>query len=244
MLILIKLLTTLLLPPFNSLILLGVAGFFRLFNHTKLSRYCTLLSITLLYLFSTPFFSQKLLQAVISQPHFTLDEYRQAQAIVVLGGGVRNSDELFNEVAIDKIPLERLRYAVYLQKETALPLLVTGGSPEGRVAEADVMASELGYFFNITPQWIENRSNTTEENARYTAQILRPQGINKIVLVTNNWHLKRATKWFEQQGFEVMGAAVGARIEFQWGIFAYIPQASALQQSAMALKEGLGLLKP
>lgn len=243
MLVLTKFLTAMILPPFNSLILWLFSLIFRWLNYRKLSRICTLLGFGLLYLFSTPIVSQKLVQGVSLTQNFTLADYRQAQAIVVLGGGVRESLELFDRYAVAPTPLERLRYGAFLHKETALPLLLTGGSPEDRVPEAEQMAKELKMFFNLSPQWVETRSNTTKENAIYSAEILQPLGIKKIVVVTNQWHLKRAKMLFEKQGFEVLGAAVGSQTALEFGGLAFIPQALALQNSSTALKEWLGYWK-
>ena len=49
----------------------------------------------------------------------------------------------------------------------------------------------------------ENCSRTTEENARYTARILQPQGIRSIVLVSDPPHLLRSYLVFRSLGFTV-----------------------------------------
>ena len=55
----------------------------------------------------------------------------------------------------------------------------------------------------------EEKSLTTKENALFTRQILEKEGINKIILVTNEWHMQRAKLLFEGQGFQVLPASVG-----------------------------------
>lgn len=240
MLILTKLLTAMVLPPFNSLILWLTAWLFKQFGWRKSSRLCMVAGVLLLYVFSTPFVAKKLTEWVSLPSNYQLADYRQAQAIVILGGGVRPSSELFADNAIAAIPLERMRYGAYLHQQTGLPILVTGGSPEKRQPEADVMAAELQHFFHTPVKWVENRSNTTAENAQYSAAILNAEQINKIVLVTNEWHLKRAKWLFEQQGFEVMTAGTGSHYSIEYGGMAFIPQAHALNTSSLALKEWLG----
>ena len=54
------------------------------------------------------------------------------------------------------------------------------------------MAKELNQFFNVPTQWIENKARNTEENASFTKNILVKDHIQKIILVTNQWHMKRA----------------------------------------------------
>lgn len=49
----------------------------------------------------------------------------------------------------------------------------------------------------------ENCSRTTYENAQYTAQVLEPQGVRHILLVTDAPHLLRSTLLFRKFGFKV-----------------------------------------
>ncbi|WGE90066.1 YdcF family protein [Actinobacillus arthritidis] len=243
MLLLTKLITAIILPPFNSLILwFGSLLLYKL-QFKKLSSLCSLFGIAILYVCSTPYFSHQLIQAVTFSEKLTIEDYKKAQAIVVLGGGVRNSHELFADYAIAAIPLERMRYAAYLHKQTHLPILVTGGSPENREPEAKLMAQEFRDFFNISVKWIEARSNTTEQNAILSKAILEQEGIRHIILVTNQWHMKRAKMLFEREGFSVLAASTTAHQALDIGILPFIPQAQALQNSSIALKEWIGYWK-
>ena len=243
MLLLTKLITAILLPPFNALILWLFSLFFHQLKMKKLSRLCSIAGIAILYICSTPYFSQKLVQTVGFSEKLTIDEYKRAQAIVVLGGGLRDSDELFGVYAIAPAPLERMRYAAYLHKQTGLPLLTTGGSPERRAPEGEIMAKELREFFNVPVQWVETNSNTTEENARLSKPILAQAGISEIILVTNRWHMKRAKMLFEREGFKVLSAATSPQQALDMGVMPFIPQAQSLQNSSFALKEWLGYWK-
>ena len=124
---------------------------------------------------------------------------------------MRDSKELYAPLASTGIQLERLRYAAFLQKETHLPLLITGASPTGAI-EAKIAAEELQNFFNVPTKWIEPKALTTKENALFTKQILEKESIHKIILVTNEWHMQRAKLLFQQQGFDVLPASVGEGI--------------------------------
>ncbi|WP_150539775.1 YdcF family protein [Actinobacillus vicugnae] len=243
MLFLTKLVTAIILPPFNALILWIFSLLLHKLHFKKLGYFCTILGITILYICSTPYFSSQLIQAVTFSKKFTIEDYKKAQAIVLLGGGLRDSDELFGRYAIAAAPLERMRYAAYLHKQTGLPILVTGGSPEGRESEAKVMAQELHDFFQTPVRWIEPDSNVTEENATFSKPILNQAGVKDIVLVTNQWHMKRAKMLFEREGFTVLAASTTAHQALDIGILPFIPQAQALQNSSLALKEWLGYWK-
>jgi uncharacterized SAM-binding protein YcdF (DUF218 family) len=50
---------------------------------------------------------------------------------------------------------------------------------------------------------LETSSLTTAENARQTASLLRREGIGRIVLVTNHWHMRRAAANFRLCGVQV-----------------------------------------
>lgn len=93
-----------------------------------------------------PYTSHKIEDSLVIEDKLSLADYQQAQAIVLLGGGLRDSKELYDKLTVSAIPLERVRYAAYLQKQTQLPLLITGSSPKG-ISEAQIMANELNTFF-------------------------------------------------------------------------------------------------
>lgn len=240
-----KLITAMILPPFNILILWIMALILAKLNFKKLSRISTALGIALLYVLSIPFTAQTLKDSLITEDHLTLNDYKQAQAIVLLGGGLRDSKELYAPLASTAIQLERLRYTAYLQKETGLPLLITGASPTGAV-EAKVSAEELQNFFNVPTTWIEPQALTTKENAFYTKQMLEKENISKIILVTNEWHMKRAKLLFQQQGFDVLPASVGEGItpdEYGLNMMHFVPQGGALAKNMQLLKEWIGYWK-
>ncbi|GJH43163.1 inner membrane protein [Pasteurella canis] len=240
-----KLITAMILPPFNVLILWLLSLFFSFFHYKKLSRLSAFLGIAILYIFSLPYTSHKLEDNLVIEDNLSLNDYQKAQAIVLLGGGLRDSAELFNKLTVSAIPLERLRYAAYLQKETQLPLLVTGSSPNG-TSEAQVMATELKTFFAVPTTWLEHKAKTTKENAQFSRQMLEPEKINNIILVTNQWHMQRAKLLFEQQGFHVLPASIGHGVSpehYGLNFMHFIPQAGAIHKNMMLLKEWIGYWK-
>ena len=239
-----KILTAIVLPPFNIAVLWLFSLIFYWLNFKKVSYGLAFLGIGSLYLFSTPYVATKLTDSLVTEDNLSLDDYKKAQAIVVLGGGVRDSKEIYNQIAVGNQALERMRYAAYLQKETQLPLLITGSSPNG-TSEAKTMANEFQYFFGVPTQWLEEKAKTTKENAQFSRELLAKDGINKIILVTNQWHMKRAKMLFEKQGFEVLPASIGHGVTPKEYInFAYfIPQSGAMDSIMLSLKEWLGYWK-
>ncbi|ATF75835.1 YdcF family protein [Pasteurella multocida] len=240
-----KLITVVILPPFNVLILWLLSLLFSALHYKKLSRLCALLGLTILSIFSLPYTSHKLEDSLVIEDKLSLADYQQAQAIVLLGGGLRDSKELYDKLTVSAIPLERVRYAAYLQKQTQLPLLITGSSPKG-ISEAQIMANELNTFFSVPTTWVESKARTTKENALFSREILEKEGIKRVIVVTNQWHMQRAKLLFEQQGFEVLPASVGHGISPQsygLNVMYFIPQAGALNKNMLLLKEWLGYWK-
>ncbi|HEY9741447.1 MAG TPA: YdcF family protein, partial [Coleofasciculaceae cyanobacterium] len=50
----------------------------------------------------------------------------------------------------------------------------------------------------------EECSRTTEENARFTATVLQPQGVKQILLITDSPHMLRSLLTFRSFGFTVI----------------------------------------
>lgn len=236
-----KILTAIVLPPFNIIIIWVFSIVFNHFKWRKTSRFLAMIGLVMLYLLSIPFTTAMLANSLLSPNNLTLNDYKNAQAIVVLGGGLRDSNELYGKITVTNNELERMRYAAFLHKETGLPMLATGSTLNG-VSEAKVIDKEFKLFFNTTLTWLENKAKNTKENAIKTKEILEKEGIQKIILVTQNWHMQRAKLLFEQQGFEVLPAGVGygltpdRYINFMY----FIPNSGAMDNIMLFLKEWLG----
>lgn len=118
------------------------------------------------------------------------DEARPVDAIVVIGG--------------DHKP-QRMQKAVelYLLEHATLVIISAGTLVlEGTeiVPEAEVMmyqALELGLPEDVIV--IEDASNTTIENARFTKQFLETHEIDSILLVTSAYHSRRARRIFTDE---------------------------------------------
>lgn len=110
-----------------------------------------------------------------------------SDAIVVLGRG-----PLFNEHRVE-------RAAELWQAKQAPRIFVSGAGDASVIIER---LEEKGI-----PQTVldgENCSLTTKENAVFTAAILQPQGIRRIVLVTDEPHMWRSVLVFRAYGFKVI----------------------------------------
>lgn len=114
--------------------------------------------------------------------------------IVVLGAGL-NRDGSMKPMLVS-----RLQAGISLAR--AFPsagIITTGGLPHGGRTEAQAMKAWLvGHGIPANRVATENRSRTTIENARYTAQMLAAGRASGAVVVSSPDHVKRAMLNFRQ----------------------------------------------
>jgi uncharacterized SAM-binding protein YcdF (DUF218 family) len=168
----------------------------------------------------------------------------RADVIVVLGGGREQADPGWGADQPSLMALERVRYAARLAKASGLPLLTSGGLHYGQPpSEAALMAEVLIEDYGLPVRWQEGGSRTTWENAVYSAALLRQEGIQRVVLVTQAWHMPRARWCFEQAGLQVVSAPMGfLGVPHGRPAAGLMPESKALWQTGLLINEALGQL--
>ena len=243
MLIALKtLLHTLLLPP-GAPLLLATAGACLIARrsagvHARRTGWGLLIAgLGTLWLLSNPLVAGVLSRAAQRCPPLDLTRPVQAQAIVILGGdGDRlGAPEYGGEPAVELRLLERINYGAFVARRTGLPIAVSG-APE----EALAMRASLARDFGTPARWMEVRSRDTFQNAQFCAELLRPLGITRIVLVTSADHQWRAMHEFASAGFGVVPAPVGLEVPHEIELGSFVPNIGALSVSTAALYELLG----
>ena len=238
--LLTNILAGLLLPPVPFLIL-GLIGLGQLKRRRALGRGLIAGSLAAIWLLSTPLLAGWLLDSLKPPPRELTG--READAIVILGGG-RIADSIeYGGDTLGRFTLERVRYGAWLAKKLDKPILVTGGAPDGGIPEGEMMRASLEQEFAVRQvRWVETASNNTRENARLSAPLLQAAGVESIYLISNAWHLARAVPEFEAQGLRVIPAGTGYAPPETDNPLGYLPNARALQDSWLALHEWIGLL--
>ena len=234
------LVSALLLPPLN-LILLGAMGVLLLKRRPRTGKILVVSARALLYLLSTPFVAETALQKLETLP--ALKPFDSVQAIVVLGAGTYFNAPEYEGNTVNRLGLERIRYAARLHRLTRKPILTTGGAPLGSSSsEAAQMKDVLEKEFRVPVKWIEEASGNTRDNAYKSFAMLKKDGVSRIALVTHAWHMPRATREFEQAGFKVIPAATAYTTRYKTDLFAFIPTAGALQKSSFFFHEVIGMI--
>lgn len=230
----------LLIPP-GCLLMMAAAGAAILRRRRRLGWSLIGVSWLALYVLSTTFVSDRLLQSL--EPEYRDPAAQPAgQAIVVMGGGKYRLAPEYGGDTVSSEVLSRLRYAARLHRMLGKPVLVTGGSPEGdATTEAAVMKSVLEHDFQTPVRWVEGRSRNSDENARYSFEVLKSAGVSSIYLVTHAWHMQRARLAFEHAGFGVIPAPTRYATDYRGLVPDFLPRASALRDSSVFLHEAIGL---
>ena len=179
-------------------------------------------------------------------PQVPIAAVPHAQAMVVLGGAV--TPPMIGGTEVDlKAAADRVWYAARLFHADKAPLvLLSGGGDLERQAfsEARAMAvfiQDLGVPTQAIA--LEETSRNTRENAAFSAALLKARGIDHILLVTSALHMPRALALFKAQGLQVTPSPTDfeASQDPPSGLLAWWPDAGALNSSALAMKELVGL---
>ena len=167
--------------------------------------------------------------------------------IIMLGGGAMpDSPDVDGVGALCSSPANRLLTAVRLQRKLGVPILLSGGQVyEDTGAEAKI-ARRILIDLGVPEEQIlvETRSINTTQNARYSAEILRAQGLTQPILVTSAFHMKRAVLNFKKQGMDVVPYPADYQVTHH-PVFHYTklrPQTEALLNNVTVLQETLRTL--
>lgn len=210
------------------------------------SRVATLLAVVLLYAASVPVLSDPLFRAVEQQQlRLRPEAVAPAQAVVVLSGMMVNIPGKQGGVPEWGDAADRFFGGMELYAAGKAPRLVfTGGllpwqreqEPEGQVLRR--MALRFGVPANA--MMVSGPAQNTEQESAAVRQLLEP-GVQRIVLVTSAFHMPRAQRLFEQAGFVVTPYPVDFRVTVRGTTpMDYLPEASALERTDIAVRELLG----
>jgi len=223
------------LPPV-VLLLAALAGAVLAWRGRRAGGAVAVLGIAATLLLATPMASGLLLASLEGVAPAVL---AAPGAIVILGAEARNGP---GGSDVGPLTLERLRRGAALQRETGLPLLVTGGPPSPDTPPiAAAMRAALQQDFSVPVRWEEPAALNTGDNLRLAAAMLRQAGIGSAYLVTHAWHMPRAQLEAARAGLPVLPAAVPRPRRPDGRLADWLPRADCLAMSWLALHEWGGL---
>jgi len=248
----------LLLPPV-PLILLMLVGARLILPRRGLGWLLVLTSAILLWLSTTTGWAHLLSRALLDVPpalsQARIGELRaQVQAkeriaIVALGSGLQPLAPEYGVSNLTPQSVERLRYALWLGRQTGAPVAFSGGvgwaQLEASTPEAQIAARIASQEFGQPLKWTEDRSRDTRQNAALSVALLKAQGIQHIVLVTHDVHQQRALRAFReaaQGAIRIAPAPLGTLALPTSSAIAWFPSDSGQRQVRQVLHEFLGRL--
>jgi uncharacterized SAM-binding protein YcdF (DUF218 family) len=247
--------TALLLPPV-PLLLLVLIGARLLLPRRGLGWLVIVFSVALLWLSACTGAVRLLSQlALPAPPALSFDRIRELHAevlakkpiaIVVLGAGSEPFAPEYGVSSLHYASLERLRYGLWLAGQTGAPVAFSGGvgyaqagsTPEARIA-AKIAAEEFGKPI----RWVEPESHDTRENASMTMKLLKPAGIDHVILVTNGYHMARALRDFREAagpGVQIEAAPMGLARNVELPALEWMPSSTGFRDMRQLLRELLG----
>jgi uncharacterized SAM-binding protein YcdF (DUF218 family) len=241
-------LTALILPPLG-LLLVAWLGWLLAARGRRAGLTWVALALTLLWVLSCHGTAVWLARHLLVQyPPASAGALKSAgvQAIVILGGGVLPEAPEYAEPQLRAETAARLRYGIWLARQTGLPIAFSGGKgwaaretqteSESQVAQRVARAD-----YHVELRWLEDQSRDTLENAQQVAPLLRQDGIQKIALVTHAWHMPRAMEAFGKTAMQTVPAPMGFVLPNENPWLEWLPSGQGLLASRLLLREWLGL---
>lgn len=246
--------SVLLLPP-TPLLVLALLGGWQLARRRALGWLMLVLAMTGLWLTSTAGMAELLKQRLLRPPPPVSAEQVAAlrrapeTVIVVLGAGRRELAPEYGMATLSPLSMERLRYALWLARETQLTVAMSGGVGPGGApgaSEAEIGARIAAREFGRPLRWVETASRDTRENALRTTALLQPERVARIVLVTHDFHMRRALRNFERAAarsgwaVQIVPAPLGLATPGPWTLGDWLPSGAGARECWIVLREWLG----
>jgi uncharacterized SAM-binding protein YcdF (DUF218 family) len=229
-----------LLFPFLWVIALLLIAYFRK-NHRKKVR-LTVIAIVILYLFSCPALLNLYAKAWNIKSGLP-DNGRTYSCAIILGGfssGDKGGKGYFNTNS------NRFIEAIKLFSTGRVShIMITGGNGDmqpGAFSEAKWVKTQLEALkYPDSCILIESDSRNTIENATFSKPVIKKSGLKPpYILVTSDYHMRRAQMIFTHEGYNVIADPVytSGNDGFTWGYL--IPDATTLGTWNIYIKEAVG----
>jgi uncharacterized SAM-binding protein YcdF (DUF218 family) len=184
-------------------------------RHASMGRAVAAGAIILLAAAATPFIGQNLvapLEDRFSQPPLG---FPPPDGIIVLGSAVNDAISKARGQTVFAEGERIVQAATLAKRYPNARVIYTGGSGSlfptvsTEALEARRVLTDLGV--DAARVTLEDKSRNTEENARFTAALIRPKPSQRWLLVTSAYHMPRSMGVFEKAGFNVIAYPVAFR---------------------------------
>lgn len=244
-----KLLSSFMLPPgiFIMVMLFLSIWVLRQQKHQVIGGGILLIAL-IMYVTSIPIFACYINNALSHTYQRQLPPKDVQSAAVVLAGGV-SEDENGRPFQPSITTMERLYAAVKLSKEhPSCKFLIMSGCDtynESIMPVAVVMRNAAKTMDCRAEIVVEDKSRNTDENLKYSAEIVRELGIKHVLIVTSNLHIKRAMDFAYQympDGVKLYAYPSGGseKQDAKLTPEMFLPDVNELSMSCVGIKELIG----
>lgn len=171
-------------------------------------------------------------------------------AVIVLGGG-SSIDETNKPFQPNIATIERLYTGIKLTKEhpSFSYLILSAGDTLQRsgITGAEIMAYAAETMGCKAKIILESKARNTDENLKYCSEIVKKLGIKNVIIVTNNFHIRRSMDFaYLYMPTDVniypypSGGQQPRNITLSFQLF--LPSTRALMVAQLRIKEMIGIL--
>lgn len=128
----------------------------------------------------------------------TRDEAREADVAIVLGASVMSK-------GVSPVFQERLNHSITLYENGYIDaIIVTGGVGKGNIRSDASVAKDYLVSQNIPKEkiFLEEQSTITQENLKYSKDIMNEKGFETAIIVSDPLHMKRALLMAKDYGIQ------------------------------------------
>lgn len=252
MIYILKFIAAWLLPP-GVFVLIAAILAYKLWQrrrHSGLPLCAACAFLTVLLYFSSTVLGAKLL-ALPLEAKYKQSNPAQAQLIVVLGGGsVGAAPDGAERGSLTATGATRLLTAARLAHKYNLPVLISGGQVFSDGASEAQVSRRILLELGLSDEHIivEDKARTTQENARYVAQLCAQRSVSSVLLVTSALHMQRSLAFFNHYFGQMDITALPYPCDYtlnpenKFNVRWLVPQAEAFNITCSALHEYVGML--
>jgi uncharacterized SAM-binding protein YcdF (DUF218 family) len=130
-----------------------------------------------------------------------------------------------------------------LERTTQLPIIISGGQGSFSDGNEALVGRRVLAALGIHDTWIDDRSETTYQNAANTSVILRQHHWTRPILVTSAFHMVQAVEDFRAVGVRVTPYPTGYQTSrrLRWAGSGWLPSINGLDLTTEALQEYLSI---
>lgn len=232
------------LLPLGSIIL--VLGLLAVYQHRRRSAGVKWLCAVgiVLYALSIAPVSNLLLRPLEYRYEQPAVQALRGDVIILLGGGVQAGvPDVDGEGQLSGAAANRFLTALRLHHMLRLPVLLSGGKVMPGDASESAVAKRMLVSLGAAEAFVytDEKSRNTAENAAFSKMICDANGWRRPIVVTSAFHMARAVHFFRREGLDITPYPCDYRAGTGMSPYSFIPQASILADSCLAIKEYAGL---